>query len=139
MIDSVYNNTEIAVKRLYKINSLSQEEMQRYIRRLRREVYYGCNQDHPNLMKIYGLSYEPNSDGSIPMMVMEFWGESLTNYMHKMGSRIPMEQRKQIILGIAYGLKYMHDQGLVHRDLKVGLLHSFEHSFEHSLNSLITS
>ena len=130
---------QIVVKRFYNNEKMTQKKLQRYIRRLRREVYYGYNQDHPNLMKIYGLSFDPESTSGLPVMVMEYWGASLTNYMHKMGDLVSMEQRKQIILGIAYGLKYMHDQGLVHRDLKVGFLHSFEHSFEHSLNSLITS
>ena len=133
LIDSVYDDMQIVVKRLFTNEKMSKEYKQRYIRRLRREVYYGSSQDHPNLMKIYGISYDPKSDNDMPMMVMEYWGANLANYMRKMGSHITMEQRKQIILGIAYGLKYMHDQGLVHRDLKVIVI------LLTSLNSSITS
>ena len=123
----MYNGHEIAVKRLFDSNAISDNEKERYVRRLRREVFYGCNQNHPNLMKIYGVSYDPNQGGTIPMMIMEYWGESLKRYMDKMGSRISIEERKQIILGIARGLQYMHSQGLVHRDLKVRSSHSFTH------------
>jgi hypothetical protein len=66
---------------------------------------------HKNIVELYGANIFPR-----PYIEMEYVASSLAE-MH-----FPIDEKKaaSIITGIAEGLRYAHEQGIVHRDIKPG-------------------
>jgi len=70
---------------------------------------------HPNLVQFYGIYQDPK-DKCI-YLVMEFCeGGTLQSKLEK--DNVPYSVRWQWALELAEGLAYLHDQGILHRDLK---------------------
>ena len=71
--------------------------------------------NHSNIVAFRGIYYEGVSP--VPMLVMEFAPHCLRTYLE--GNNLSEVQTTSIFLGIAQGLKYLHelDPPLVHRDL----------------------
>lgn len=102
----------------------SESEKEKYITRIHREIIFGHSQFHPNLIKVIGVADDPHAENSqwkLPLCVMEYGGESLQEYIFNSPRRIGFEEKKKILLGIANGIKHLHKQNLVHRDMKVFL------------------
>ena len=66
---------------------------------------------HKNIVELYGANIFPR-----PYIEMEYVASSLAE-MH-----FPLDETKaaSIVTGIAEGLRYAHEQGIVHRDIKPG-------------------
>ncbi len=71
--------------------------------------------NHPNIIKFLGIYFEKNSD--VPMLVMEYAPYCLRKYVET--NVILKDRKKQIMLDIAEGLKFMHglNPPMIHRDL----------------------
>ncbi|CAI5446581.1 unnamed protein product [Caenorhabditis angaria] len=68
--------------------------------------------DHNNIVKLFGIVID-----SMPLMiVMELVdGNSLSKVLR--GRTLPNGYRMSFIVGLMYGLAYMHDRGYIHRDV----------------------
>ena len=64
---------------------------------------------HRNIVTVYSVNILPT-----PFVEMEYISESL-NMLPK---PLKPEEALRIVLGVASGLKYAHEQGIVHRDIK---------------------
>ncbi len=85
-----------------------------FIARFTREAYAAAQLTHPNVVQIYDLGCE----GDIYYFSMEFVeGESLGALVQR-GGKLDADTAVRYILQAARGLKFAHDQGLVHRDVK---------------------
>jgi hypothetical protein len=85
-----------------------------FIARFTREAYAAAQLSHPNVVQIYDLGCE----GNTYFFSMEFVeGESLGALVDRSG-KLDGETAVRYILQAARGLKFAHDQGLVHRDIK---------------------
>ena len=76
---------------------------------------------HPNLVRTLGLVAD---ERSLPALVMEYYdGESLQEYLarnREAGDPIDFDKALDIVAGVAGALKALHDNGIIHRDVKPG-------------------
>ena len=113
-----YNGKEVVVK-VWR-GPLKQEEKRNFIR----EVLAGCTVNHINCIHYYGYSFTPEEEDergnkypSKPIIVMERGIMSLRDYLQ--ANIVDINTRLSYINQIADGLSYFHNQGYIHRDLKV--------------------
>jgi len=71
--------------------------------------------DHPNIVKIYQCVYD-NKYINIVMELVQ--GKPLSDYLMEKG-RLSEDECVTILFHIMRALKYFHQKGIVHRDLKL--------------------
>ena len=115
----MYNGKEVAVKVWLK--PLEKDVEERYFIR---EVLAGCTVNDKNCLHYYGFSITPEEEDergnkypSKPIIIMEKGKGSLLKYF--LAYEVDINDRLSIINQIADGLSYFHNQGYIHRDLKV--------------------
>src|SRR5438309_2818364 len=80
--------------------------------RFRREEEIGRELNHPGIIKLLR-----DSDRSRPYIVMEwFEGKPLRQIMFE--EKLTAERAVRIVIGICQALEYIHNHGIVHRDLR---------------------
>jgi serine/threonine protein kinase len=85
-----------------------------FVARFTREAYAAAQLVHHNIVQIYDLGAE----GELNYFSMEFVkGKTLSELVKEKGKLDP-EEATGYILQAARGLKFAHDQGMVHRDIK---------------------
>jgi hypothetical protein len=101
---------KVAVKQLSRVLSGDDE----YTSRFRREAKALARLTHPNVVQVFDLV----EDGSRLWMVLEYVdGGDLASYLKESG-RLSVSEAASIVMPVADGLAFAHDQGIVHRDLK---------------------
>ena len=74
---------------------------------------------HPNLVQMYGIWFDPYKDRAAPSIVMELCDESLYEFVRRYkGKVVPKEKKLPILQDIARGMVYLHRQNIVHGDLR---------------------
>jgi eukaryotic-like serine/threonine-protein kinase len=110
---AVYRGRDPFIKRTVAIKtcSVNDEEIKS---RFFREAELAGNLHHRHITTIYDFGVE---DG-IPYIVQEFLtGEDLDKKI-KRGDAIPVVRKVEILMAIAEGLHYAHDNHIIHRDIK---------------------
>ena len=83
--------------------------------RFDREAKAVARLEHPNVCRVYDVGHDRDLD----YLVMEYLeGETLASRMAR--GPLPVDEAIDIACQIADGLACIHQQGLVHRDLKPG-------------------
>jgi len=107
------DGTQVAVKILHPA-SLENEDLKRFTREYRAVA----RMDHPNVVRVY----EAGMAGNYPWIAMEFvdgWDLGiLIDQWNKERPADRFEQVEHVLRGLCHGLQYVHELGLVHRDLK---------------------
>jgi eukaryotic-like serine/threonine-protein kinase len=94
------------------------------VERFRREIQLARRVTHPNVCRIFDVSYhrnggQPPEDGVIFLTMELLPGESLAQRLHRAGPMTP-EEALPIARQIAEALHAAHQAGVIHRDLKPG-------------------
>jgi len=83
-----------------------------------RGIGHCLNLKHPNLVHLYDLRTDDHGD---KWLVMEYvFGEALAQWINRYPTGLPTELVKEWFAAIARGVGYLHEQGVVHRDIKPG-------------------
>ena len=109
-------NTEVAVKKL----NPGLDALAGTIADFEREAAIMAKLRHPNIVQIYGICRDDVT--SSYCIVMEFMGGgALDSLLYNRERDLPWQPtRWQIIKNCAVGLRYLHDQNVMHRDIKSG-------------------
>ena len=70
--------------------------------------------DHPHIVRILAYGVENNE----PFLVMYHAPHGTLRQRHARGTRLPITTIVSYVKQIAEALQYVHDQGLIHRDVK---------------------
>ncbi|XP_031108001.1 cold-responsive protein kinase 1-like [Ipomoea triloba] len=102
----------VAVKKLIAISSRAKANFET-------EISLIANANHPNLIRLLGYS----GNGKVLILVYEYMANaSLDKYIYgEKRGMLNWKQRVDIILGMARGLEYLHEQFdvcIIHRDIK---------------------
>jgi tRNA A-37 threonylcarbamoyl transferase component Bud32 len=89
-----------------------------FLTRFEREAKVVATLRHPNIVQVYDFDFE----GDVAYMVMEFIsGETLKSRMQALemqGQWVALDDAARIVLAVGSALKYAHERGMVHRDVK---------------------
>ena len=81
-----------------------------------REIKLQARMDHPNLVR----AYDAGHDGKVHFLVTEYVpGHDLRRLIRNQG-KLTVAEAAGVVMQIAQGLYYAHQQGLIHRDIKPG-------------------
>ncbi|MBL4636219.1 MAG: serine/threonine protein kinase [Kofleriaceae bacterium] len=112
-------NREIAMKVLKR--SIASDEL---IKRFHVEAQIGGQLEHSGLLPVYDLGQDSEGNEFFTMRIVSRH-QTLEDIISKLQSgdaeshkRFTMEERVQIIIRIADTLSYVHDRGVIHRDVK---------------------
>jgi serine/threonine protein kinase/signal transduction histidine kinase/Tfp pilus assembly protein PilF len=84
--------------------------------RFKKQIQIMSNLDHPNIIKVYG----EDEYHTVPFIVMELLeGEVLSNLLSD-PAIFPVNEAVSIIKQTAKALKFVHNNGIIHRDIKPG-------------------
>ncbi|KAL8039316.1 hypothetical protein ABFS82_10G027000 [Erythranthe guttata] len=104
------HGTEFAIKEIVtsQLNPKLQES-------LKSEIFILKRVNHPNIIRLHDMIEEP---GKIYIVLEYCKGGDLSMYIQRRQGRIPEETAKHFMQQLAEGLKVLHKNDLVHRDLK---------------------
>jgi serine/threonine protein kinase len=104
----------VAIKMLHTFLSDEKE----FLTRFEREAKVVATLRHPNIVQVYDFDVE----GGVYYMVMEYIsGEALKTRLQRLeanGEWVSPDDAARIILAVGSALKYAHERGMVHRDVK---------------------
>ncbi len=84
------------------------------VARFTQEAEAGCELKHPNIVQIY----EHGETDGLPFMAMEYVeGSNLRDFL-KIRHQLDANEGLPIMLGLARGMNYSHNEGVTHRDIK---------------------
>jgi len=115
----VYEAEQVSVHRKVALKVINREfaKDSQALARFRREASVLAKIDHPNIVTVHDIGTTATGE---PYLVMEYVsGRSLSDIIREQG-RIPLEQTVSLLLQIARALHTVHEEGVIHRDLKPG-------------------
>ncbi len=112
---SVYEARDPLIRRTVAVKTCEAKDPE--VRaRFFQEAQLGGSLRHRNITTVYDFGV----DDGMSYIVQEFLdGEDLDRIIARRDP-LPLIEKLQILIGIAYGLEYAHNAGIVHRDVKPG-------------------
>lgn len=111
----VYLARQIALGREVALKVLPHRSSQEQRKRFEQEAHILASLRHPNIVHILDYGF---LEDETPCIVMEYVpGLPLGELLSRRGS-LPWHQAIELVLQAAHGLRAIHEQGFVHRDLK---------------------
>jgi len=115
-MSSVFRAHDRQLERRVAIKILHEHYAQdpEYLERFRREARAVARLSHPNIVTVIDRG---DDDGRQYIVFEHVEGENLKELVLRTG-RLPVRRALELALGVANGLSFAHDRGLVHRDVK---------------------
>jgi eukaryotic-like serine/threonine-protein kinase len=99
---------QVAIKVLHA--ELSREDVEQFLA----QAETISQLEHPRIVRV--LSY--GVEGETPFLVMQYVPHGTLRQRHPRGTRLPITTVVSYVKQIAEALQFVHDQGLIHRDVK---------------------
>jgi serine/threonine protein kinase len=114
---AVFKARQVYMDRIIALKILSTKlaKNQDFLRRFRREAQAVAKLNHPNI--IAGIDCG-SADGYVYFAMEYVEGETLGEYMHRKGGRLPEKQGLDFIHQMALALQHAHENNMLHRDVK---------------------
>jgi len=113
----VFKGEHMVLGRVSAIKVLPLDKTTDYaISNFHREIKLQARMDHPNLVR----AYDAGHDGKVHFLVTEYVpGRDLRRLIRNQG-KLTVAEAAGVVMQVAQGLYYAHQQGLIHRDIKPG-------------------
>src|SRR5579859_900317 len=106
--EHIHLKRQAAIKVLHTV--LTDEQKANFVMEAQRMV----DLLHPSIIPVFDFVIE----GDFPYLIMEYAPNGTLRTRHPRGSRLPLTAVVSYVKRIAAPLQYLHDQDLVHRDVK---------------------
>lgn len=111
---AIWRDTKVGVKLLMPREGVV-DHLAEAVKNFRREIWVMSSLKHPNILKLIGASLTP----SCYVLVMEYMSNgSLYEYLRDEANFFPSQMVIQCAYDIAAGMSYIHQCGILQRDLK---------------------
>src|SRR5437879_6270425 len=109
----VENQPEVALK-VFNVNLAKEEDQKAFL-----DEVQALKLEHPHLMPLLdcGIGRDPVS---LPFLVMEYAPHGTLRNRHTRGLQLSLEEVLRYITPLASALQYVHDQCMVHGNIKPG-------------------
>ncbi|GAC1656606.1 MAG: hypothetical protein NVS4B7_00710 [Ktedonobacteraceae bacterium] len=104
----IFLNTQVAIKVMH--SELASEEAEKFLA----QAHTISTLDHPHIVRILDFGIENNT----PFLVMDYAPYGTLRQRHPKGTQLPLSTIITYVRQIADALQYVHDQNLIHRDIK---------------------
>jgi len=111
-------NQKVAIKTIRAFSASGRRLAEsKQLRRLRREYQTWSSLSHPNILQCFGFSYGFSQSDALPSLISPWvsYG-SVFPYLEQH----PKADRLELLVGVAHGVSYLHERGIVHGDLRAG-------------------
>jgi eukaryotic-like serine/threonine-protein kinase len=109
----VQQGTQVAIKVLRQDDAQGALHTQ-HLRQLRDEAELLARLHHPHIVRAIRYS----SSELLSYLVLEYAGAGTLRKLHPIGTRLPLHTIVAYVRQIANALQYIHNSGLIHRDVK---------------------
>lgn len=89
-----------------------------FLERFRREAQNAAKLNHPSIVAVYDTGETPESDGSVPYIIMErVHGDTLRDIINDQGM-LSLTDASKVMSEVTNALHFSHEAGIIHRDIK---------------------
>ena len=112
----IYKGTHRYTKEVYAIKEISYDNLSKIKNTIKREFTVMKKLNHPNIIKLHEVFFD--SENKNVYLVLDYYEKGdLHNFLK--GKPLKEKYAKKFMRQLASGLKYLHDNNIIHRDLKL--------------------
>jgi serine/threonine protein kinase len=113
---TVYRARDTVLDRVVAVKVINQPvtDDPQYLEALQREARLASSLDNPNVTTVYDFQVE----GDTAYIAMEYVPDSLDKHV-RAGEPLPYQRAVEIAVQVCRGLAHAHENGVVHRDIKL--------------------
>lgn len=107
---NVYKYKDEDYDEVFVLKKLKKDVSEKDLTRFKQEYHLMKTNPHPNIVKVFRY-FDNNS------YTMDYCGTSLKKFIDANNTKLSIEQRKDLIIQLLEGVKFLHNKGLYHRDI----------------------
>jgi len=115
-MDVVYRARQVSMDRLVSLRVLNEKysKDEEFVRRFQREAQAAAKLSHQNVVHVL----DAGRSGDVHYVSLEYIDGETVDKLLQRGGRIAVDKALKIVIQVAKALRYAHENGMVHRDVK---------------------